>query len=661
MKFLVVLTSQHHIDHLPGLDFQGATEILLAALVPGLIITDDTMESLQLRIGAPVRFHTAESLSHNISQVEISRLATDFTLILTDTLRNSDACNKLTEETDKLDSQANMMALILHPLYSFGLFLSHLLQSENTDKVYLMGNRKFSFSLPQRPDVKTLYNADVAFCPLAREICEYHGADYRIFNVSPVFKTRLKLALRHFLLQIYKFQTIVRRLAATPANNLEEIAPGRKNLLVLIRAESEYWSIRPLLRKIETTSDFTPVVIQDDLVKNPSALKALTANNEEFIPIHSQAGLGQALSSWVSQSLNRARLKHCATKVRESGSNEGQHFISAILLKPDFTKEIIDTATCCFHELDLFQKEITAICRKLTPGAMITLDMVDQWVGIIGKIGRGNGIPSFTMQNTSLDKIIYPKPVSTDVFWVSNNNIRNILLDSRATPESVVTTGLPMHDELLLSLTHEEEDISAKRDIAADKKILLVATQPFVQKYPYNLNLLTDLCRIFKGRTDLCLLIKTHPREHKENYLSLLQKLKKEYALDIRLEGETNIIDLMCISEAMISRTSTAIMTSLLAGIPTISYMEGYQNDILDRLDYLGTDAVIKAYDLGELKEVCQTIFSQGQEKDAFMAELSKKRQNYIREYVGAPDGNASEKILANLKEHIGTETGGGQ
>lgn len=658
MKTLIVLSDQSHCDKLTGVHLAETDEIILATFTPGLSLPSVIVDQLKDKFKVPVQVCMLETYCDNITQIDISRRATQFTLNILKSIKKNVKADEFHESNTLLDCQTNLLAQVMHPLFSFALFLDSFLTNQKIDLVYIFGNKNHLFTLPERPDVKTLYNSDFVFGPLADKICTHHRIKIKFLkNFSPSV-VLAKLKLRHLLIQSYKFAETFKRVLKTK----NTVKVSKKNpeifnsILILVRSESEYWSIKPLYEKLLKDTGYTPILIQDDLIKDPSALKTLRENQVEFTPIHSKETAFGMILPWISQFLKRRKYIRVILKnvsFRGTINTADSNYLENIFLSNRFIGEILKSSTCLYPEISLFQNEFKLLCDEYAPKALINLDMVSQWAGIIGKIGLDYNVPTFTLQNTSLDKIIYPKAVSTDFFWVGNNNIRSIFCLSSIKPETVIVTGLPMHDSLLQSLPIEVNGCDTEVYSPQKETIFLIATQPFVQKYPYNINLINNLCNILQDKKNIRIIVKVHPREKKDQYIELLEACRNKFKIVIELAADVNIIDLIKTSTVMVSRTSTAMMTSVLINIPTISYMEGYQIDILDRLDYLGTDAVHKAYNYDELEDICKSIVSNKAKKGGYLENFLAYRKAYVEEYVGAPQGDACARIMKHLRTHL--------
>ena len=639
-KQLAIVTQQNQLPLIENINLDNVKQLYIAALVPGIYIDPSWIDNIRQQTGIDIEVFSVDNSSFGISEIDISEIATKISHYYLQKLALSDT--KYIEERQIISSLGNMFGLALHPLVSLLLRLDVLVKEQHFSHVYVFGNNYKKMVVPERPDVKFLYSNEAAFSPLIIDFLEGRGLKYSIIKTSSVLKNNLLTSLRHYILLLYKLGMTITR---DRSKNIRTVNNKvTKPIFIIIRAESEYWSIKPVLEKLKVASIDT-CIIQDDLIKNPSSLRVLTNNNEAFSTIHTGIGCWKIIKRWCRAIIARKAISNTSFSCVDQACIE-QVGVSRMLLTNHCFKAIVDSVSASLPEMLHFKRQLDYHIKQQSPSAIVTMDMVDQWSAITGIIGNSEDIPTFTLQNASLDKIIYPQPVSTRYMWVSNKYVKDLLLFSEPRDGAIKITGLPVQDDIFQKTQNKllkKKQLIEKLDLPENQNVILTATQPFVQSYPYNKVLIETLLELAEAQKSIKLLIKPHPRENIELYREY-----EKYS-SVKVVDSDNILELFAVADIMVSRTSTSMASSVLFGVPTIAFLENYPLSICDRLDYLSSNVTKKSISKEELKTECMRILDDGEQGIAAKNAFLSARDTYMELYVGAPQGDASDKIIQHI------------
>lgn len=654
-RHLVIVSSKDDCLKLKRLRFGENAEVLIACCVAGVSVDPDCLATIAKSPNVVVSATDIREIEDVITKFDITLLETALVEGIWEALSRSCAPLREQDTFDLLASQNNMMALSLHSVVAFYLYVEHIVETFSPDVVHIFSTRNAAFRLPERPDIGFLYFPTICFGPVATFFCASRQLACRHHGKAPSFLLSGLTNFRSLLLQTYKFLITARRILGQTRKSAPKCvkdASAVKRALVIIRSASEFWSIRPVLSALEQKHDWQSLIVQDDLIKSPSSKATLDRENVEYLPIHSATSLAQAILTWARCTAFASRMRKLSRRRVEVTDERAEHPLHRFFLQN--IGEVIRTATRPLPELSLFCQELTGISDLYRPSAIITLDMVDQWGGAVGHLGRQIGVKTFTLQNTALDSIVYPRPISTDVFWLANQKTHDMLYLSRPRRGESVVTGLPMNDEIVSQAQnwHRRDVLSSNRQalgFAERDKIILVATQPFQEPFPFNKRLIQILAEALAGVENARILVKLHPREKKSDFNCWMSELmEKDTCIEFAAEG--NILEYLKIADLFVSRTSTAIQTALLADVPTVSCLENYPSSIVKRLDYLETDAVKKIYSASDLTAFLQSFFTSSREKTAF----SERRRRYLQENIGPDPGNATARVIESLEASLG-------
>lgn len=555
-------------------------------------------------------------------------------------------------------SLQNMSALYLSSLIRAVYALESHFSKNDYNQVYFFSSA-FDLILPERNDISFLYYPELIFGPICRDFLKLkHVSFFEVYVFSSRFK-RLKNRLRSFLISSYKFSvTLYRCFRDRSRCNKDTLklfsnVSKKARILILIRAVSEWDTVSSLYHYLKGSKDFEPLILQDDLLKRPSGFLSLSKANVPFVPIHCRRPFFRLIKLWFSSfsvlSSYKKKSLHLQSQLKKLNYACHLPILNQLNLSL-IASESVYVSLLSVMELHNFTEEIDFWLNFTKPKAVITMDMVDQWCAVLYSLNKQNHIKTFILQNTCLDKIVYPLPVCADKMWLHSNAALEIMKESgERYLGKYQVVGSPMYDNLYNQLNSVDRQALRLKYGARDQDfVILIATQAFSQAYPYNKHLLRDVSRALSGiHKNLFVIVKPHPREPKGEYKKLIDCFQCRAVV----YDNVDITELMFMSDLFISRTSTAIQTALLVGLQSISYLQAYPLDICQRLDYLGAGATRVVDNRDDLSSLLYSII---QDEGGGGAPFLSLRQAYINSVLGVFDGNSVERIVNDLDRSLG-------
>lgn len=619
--YLMPLYDPVHLNDLGQIKLPQGSHLTVAFLFEGKITANKLQmlsEDYQVSV---VEFNEIVGL---VDQIEASNKATEVVSKI--------ACDGYLGE--KVHVLSNMLSLHIHSSVHTLCVIDALLERGQYTSVITFGCWGTGFNFPERTDVKTLYYPEMSKTALINAYVKEKGISVVCIKVRSSLLVRGASLLRRLLLNGYKFCVTLKRRLQTSSTEFNGLNPdSNANVGILIRAQSEYWTVKPLLTQLKK-SGYNPVIIQDDLIKNPSSKKTLDSDSASYIPIHSAIGVYKLISIWV---VSTFRFLFGVTKISKTYRSSGASTsLERVFLSSDKAPIWIASSLHSLPELSVFEYELKQLINRYSFECLITMDMVDQWSAVVGDIGREYKVKTLIIQNTVLDDIIYPRPIATDYMAVSGEKVQKLLIRSGALDSRILNFGLPIHDDIYHRyIPHVMSESGSFK--------VIVATQPFIQSYDYNRNLIEDVFDVLNEYgIEANLIIKPHPRENSSLYVKLVDSLKPSEAVRVSVETSDNILEMAKGCDLFVSRTSTALQSYIMLGRLSIAYLNEYPEDICERLDYLSSDACVKLSDKNQLRSYISNLL---EDYDNTYSNFMHHRQNYINHCIGCFEGNAAESI----------------
>lgn len=537
--------------------------------------------------------------------------------------------------------------------------LKYFIAENKPLEILTFGYPNLGFRSCERPDIGYLFGNELAYAPLIKETCEKFDIPLIIIpGFSPYFPL-LKLKIRHFIFTTAKFLKIFGRhfLARFSIYKKAEIKNnGKKTVGVIIRADAEYYVIKPLLEKFKKEEpEIKTIILQSDMLLHPQSWKTLRTQKEEFISMYSLTSISQCLKCFIEGIIRQIKFKRALKRIKlddyilPEGSSE-EKLCAEILGKSYIAKEIFLAVSAGWAESIIFLKELKKFISENNPKALISMGMIDQWVALTSLLSNKYSIPTVSLQTASMSSYTLPSPVYANKFLVYGENMRNEMINSGADPRKIVASGAPKYDSHRLCSPEEkrrkEKQIRQELTIPEKSRILLVTTQTtdFASK-PMNDELIEQALEFSQKHSDIYVIIKLHPRDPFDKYKSW-QEYIKEKRLKALVIQKINVIDLMITSDVLLSRYSNTILDALILNVIPVALLDFHASIWMHELDYLRTDAVSKVKSGKEL----QTIFEKAFYDDQFRIKFKKDQEFFLKNSIGMLDGGSSQRAIKTIK-----------
>lgn len=636
---LIVLTKSSHWEKLCTIPFDNSVSLKIVSLVPGVPNDQATLRYLKNKYECSAEYTSFEELAQICGHKDVSQLTAEIVKKSLDKrLYQSNGMDELFYVYGEVLS--NMVALNLQPVVSGLTCLDYLISREKPSKVILFGNVKNKFSIPERLDVGFLYNNEATFIPVILRLLKLKECVAKVVRTNSDMIVSLKHQIRHYLIFYYKLIITLLRVAVDSKSSSHVINKNNSvDIAVIVRAESEYWTVKPLLQYIEKNEQYSCLVIQDDLIKNPSSKQTLKKDGRRYLSVHSQRKFIDAFLSFVRSQRKVSCFKKYFLLSRKI-INQEMNDVGSVLLHSDLIPQYFLPAFYSLPELENFSDEIKYLHKKYRFKACITMDMVDQWCAIIGHIGNDLNFKSYIIQNAVMGDMIHPKPISTDYMFVAGEEVKKMLSQSCNVEDKVFSTGLPMYDWMF----NQFESTKSSRSVNRDKKVVTIATQPLVGDYEYNYELIESVLFACKDLQNVQVVVKIHPREKVSQYEHYLERLQNTHNRSILLYNNKNILEQISESDVLVARCSTSLQSSILMGTFSVAYLNNLPSDEMERIDYLRSGATIKVYDRDGLRSIMHKLLSE--DNSSLIEKIRSERKKYIDSYISEFNGKSSERIL---------------
>jgi UDP-N-acetylglucosamine 2-epimerase len=219
-------------------------------------------------------------------------------------------------------------------------------------------------------------------------------------------------------------------------------------------------------------------------------------------------------------------------------------------------------------------------------------------------------------------------------------------------PESLVVTGSPKFDELLLaSRSWDRAAIRAGLGMARDERLVAVASrfrgirethQSIGSAFP-------TLVRAIEGLPRVRMLVKPHPAESTEGYEGVLRELRAQRAS--LLPSQTDLMQLLFAADVLVTVESLSAVEALVLGRPVVILnMPTNLSEMVEAGAALGVAAGADP----------RPLLGRALDDPATKQRLQEARRAYLGDVASGVDGRATERLLALLRETAGMEPPGG-
>jgi len=617
------------------------------------------LKKLNIKVNSYDNLGVKDSISQELSRVLVEIIRNFF---------------KKINQDEKIENivtynNVNLLSVMANDMYyyhyrDFLLFVSRLynfiLDNKKSD-ILVFGQPSLGFFSPERPYVKFLFDEGLTYIPLIKEVCQRLGVSliiisHRLFSIS-----LLKLKIRHFVFTIAKFLKIFWRhfLARLPIYKKAQIKDEDKKIIgVIIRADAEYYAIKPVLEKIKNGEpELQAIILQSDMFLQPQSWKTLKHYQEEFISLYSLTSFKEFLRGFIQGLIRQMKFKRALKDVKldiyKTNCLTNGSLSTDILGKDYIAREVLKSIICGWPETIIFIEELKKFIEEYNPKLLISMGMVDHWVVVTSLLSNQYSIPTISFQTTAMETHILPSPIYANKFLVYGEDMKNGLVGSGIDPNKVIVTGAPKYDKYLQCSKEEinqiKEKIKKEINISEKTKILLVTTQPtdFTVK-SLNDELISLTLKFSELHPDVYVIIKLHPRDPFQGYTSWQELIKKK-KLRAQIVQKIDVIDLMFISDVLLSRSSTTILDALIFDVPPLVLLDSYTLTWVSELDYLRTKATTKINSKKKLIEVLEQAFYQ----NSFRINFERERKYFLEKSIGTTDGQATKRAIEVIKSMI--------
>lgn len=529
------------------------------------------------------------------------------------------------------DVASNNISLLLIPLARIISTLECFVNKHKVNTLISFGEGLSDPRIPCRKDVSFLYSESLYFDYVIESFSKQNMINYQVYAKNKYSLKYLKNKLRTLFISGYKFILLCRRVLDAKKMAFQKYESDCPKLLLIIRAASEFYSIKPFIDFCRSNRDtFSIDILQDDLLKSPSSKKVLDKHNYPYQNVHTETGLFELFSIYC-----RSFVKYLVIKRKLKTLPQQYMGFQYQLVAQAFLSEL-ET----LPEMMLFKTELNRKLNGDSYQGVITLDMIDRWVAIIGRVAKQHCIPSFTFYNASILALKYPSPVSTSLFLVGDKKAYRSLTIDNENDNTVMLTGLPLYDDIYLKALDINKSNKVKR--------FLITTQPFSSDYEKNFDLIRCCLSASQDFEDLEFILKVHPRESTSEYIDWVASLMQADRNRIKIEDVISVTNLISNVSGVISRSSTTLETALLYGVQGCSVISDARDKQLLSLSYLSSNVTEKVEDVKGLKDWIGSVLS-----GSTLVDYQVNRREYLEESGIFIDGERCRVISKIISDKI--------
>lgn len=642
---------------------------VLKKYLPRLIKEYEKIKVVAITEVAPMNSSAKEFLFKNnirfkpLSQIKIEHQIQELSLISTYIIKKSLKQISKEKSLKKIINyqRVGLLKVTANDMYTyhfrdFLLFIERLrslITKDKPDVVLTFGQKQLKFASPERPAIEFLHDNEATFLPIIKKVCE--ESKIKLLILPNLKITNLKLKIRAFILTLIKFlKTLYRHIEANCFKKRIFLSGNKKIIGVIVRGESEYYTIKPVIERIRNREkDLQIIILQGDIFRSPSAKRTLDKKREDYLSLYSFLDPLRCIKYYLlGKKIQYSFIKKIAPMdfVSFPNSKTFNNLYARVLADNKIIKEVFKSMSYVWPETIVFIKELEKFIKTYKPKLILTMSMVDHWVGVERYICDKFHIPLITVQNALMQIQSMPFQVYAHKILVYGRKVKEGLIRSGEKADKIIITGAPQYDKYFINVENKQkiENIVEKElDITGYKKIILLTTQAFdYASKEKNTELISYIMQFLENHPDVYCLIKIHPREKMKEYVEI-NKLIKKRNLSTRVVQNINLHKLISIADVLVSRYSTTILTSLLAKTPPIAFLD--VEGVMIKVDYLDTPATVKVFKKEELLKKLETILYDQNYLDFFQKNL----EVFLKDYIGVFDGRAIERIIRVIRRMV--------
>ena len=297
-------------------------------------------------------------------------------------------------------------------------------------------------------------------------------------------------------------------------------------------------------------------------------------------------------------------------------------------------------------------EEMTQALEQARPGVVCLYAESSGWGRAAVAACRAQGVRSVGIQHGILypkyysyrhdpDEADCPRPDRTAVFGEA---ARRFLVEAgHYVPESLVVTGSPRFDELLLaSRSWDRTAIRERLGIAEGERLLAVASRfrGIRETHQSIGSAFHSLLRAGQALPRTRILVKPHPAEGTEGYASVIRELRAEHAR--LLPPQADLMQLLFAADALVTVESLSAVEALVLGRPVVIL-----NMPTNLRDMVEAGVAIGVARGADPQPALQKVLADEETK----RRLSEARQAYLLDVASGVDGRATERLLALVRD----------
>lgn len=287
------------------------------------------------------------------------------------------------------------------------------------------------------------------------------------------------------------------------------------------------------------------------------------------------------------------------------------------------------------------------------PALIVSADDADQRCRIYSLLGRSFGIPSLVVQQ-GFTTAEYPdwRFFSADAVAVMSENQRDGIISQGVPPDRITVTGHPGFD----SLVSLDPDTSSRTRVALrvgdGHSMLLFASGPYVigsrsfSGPNVRRTMIRAVCEAAEAVESSYLVVKPHPSENVRELRSLVGRRQRLLIVD----KMGDITPLIKACDVFITFFSQSGLQALVAGKPVINVaFPGSGTSTA----YSDSGATWLARSRDEIERHIHSLTGENRAEE--MAKRAAARQRFVYEWTHLPDGRATERVVAAIRNMLDT------
>jgi hypothetical protein len=417
------------------------------------------------------------------------------------------------------------------------------------------------------------------------------------------------------------------------------LAASRGSRLGFIIGGAPHWqNLAPLLRLAEERTPGQCVVYAHDIFRNPTAYRILQQDYPAFVPLD-QLVRPTALARLLFRSLRqRSRIARDLAE-RANGNASMSDKEGVLLLRGDAD---------ALPELEAFTAQLRAAIRRDRLGVVISANCIDSYLSATTAACHHEGVPHVCVQTAAVEHSPMPRLGDCDVYFADSKATAEFLL-AQGAPARVMAVGLPYYDTLLARRRDKAPGVVRQSfPELAGKRIVGILTQTAVADMA---PMIARFVEWAKGRDDVGVVIKLHPRESAGAYAELADDLRR--AKRGGRIHQVPVVEFLADCSSVVSSTSATILWSLVMGVRPFSCLDVAGIVAIDALSFMNPRVTTRTANLDELIAAVEKDLVDGADHRAW----KERHARFLQDFVTGADGRACERILEAIHLVVGSQT----